>query len=579
MMRIWFLAMMFDLFAGAAPVHAQTPQVLATQDLAVRCAVLEGGALSSLPGAATYIVKAKAQPANAERQAYCSVEGYVNPSDRFGMYLPIDHWNGRYLVRGCGGSCGSAAVELACGRHVRDGYACLITDMGHYSTLVDNNWVDNNLMGQVDFGYRATHVTTVAGKALVRAFYGKGPLKSYFFACSTGGRQGLVEAQRFPEDFDGIVAIAPASLHPFGGVKPAEVSDIDVFNTRPDGRPILPNRKALLAHAAVVRQCDMNDGIRDGLIGDPRRCGFKPSQLLCKTADTRSCLTAAQVGVVDKLYGLRGAEKGSELNWIGNYLRDATLPGEVSKPVFDLAVGRGDPVVIETMIAPNNPDLRAFRDNNSRLILVHGWADHSVMPPPTIDYYETMATTMGGPVATRKFARLYMIPGMDHCSGGEGASAIDYMAAITAWVEEGAAPEYLHGMHPLPGAPLDYFGIDLPRLDHKWFGFERNHYAWTGPGAPAVSKPIGVNAPVQPVQPLGAALTQAITEADRLGSASGYSRRSILSGIEKAIWQTFYEASADDTAQRAGVAAIDRTGLSPVALEAVNRMNAELALD
>ena len=147
-----------------------------------------------------------------QRQAYCAVTGYVNPTNNFGMYLPVDDWNGRYLVRGCGGSCGSVVTELACGPHLRDGYACLITDMGHSSTLVDNNWVANNLQGLVDFGYRSTHVTSVAGKAIATAFYARAPVKSYFFACSTGGRQGMIEAERFPEDFDGIVAIAPASM-------------------------------------------------------------------------------------------------------------------------------------------------------------------------------------------------------------------------------------------------------------------------------------------------------------------------------------------------------------------------------
>ena len=309
----------------------------------------------------------------------------MNPVDRFAIYLPVDHWNHRYLVRGCGGSCGTVAVELAYGPHLHDGYACLTTDLGHTSTLIDNNWVANNPMGLIDFGYRGTHVTTQGGKALVAMFYGEEALKSYFFACSTGGRQGMIEAQRIPEDFDGVVAISPASMHPFGFNKPAEGSDIDAFNTDAQGHPILPNRKALMIHAAVVRACDMNDDIRDGMIGDPRLCRFRPVDLLCRTTDTRNCLTLAQVAVVDKLYGWRGAEKGSELNWIGNYLRNAPLRGEVSAPVADLAVGRGDPVVIETMIAPNNPDLRAFRDHGGRLMLVQGWADQSVMPPPTID--------------------------------------------------------------------------------------------------------------------------------------------------------------------------------------------------
>jgi feruloyl esterase len=553
-----------------SPAVAQAPAA----PLAERCQALEGGKLQDLPSAPTYIMKAAAVAATPTRQAYCAVEGYVNPTNVFGMYLPADKWNGRYIVRGCGGSCGTAAVELACGLHVRDGYACLITDMGHRSTLIDNNWVANNLQGMVDFGYRSTHVTTKAGKALIDAFYGKAALKSYFVACSTGGRQGLIEAQRFPQDFDGIVAIAPASLNPFGGWRPAEVSQVDRFNLDPSGKPILPNRKALMIHRAVVRACDMNDGVRDGLIGDPRRCRFEPRSLQCTGTDIRNCLTAAQVGVVEKFYTLRAVEKGSEFNWIGNHLRNAALPGEQSTPLFDLGVGRGDPVVVESMIAPNNPDLRAFRDRGGKLILVHGWSDYSTLPRTTVDYFETMQRTMGGPADTAKFARLFMIPGMDHCSGGEGASAIDYLAPIIAWVERGAAPAKLRGVHPLPGAPLDYFAFDLPNLDAKWIGFERDHYAYPGP-----SRPVGRTAPASANKPLTAALTEAVLATEKSATASGQPRRNVLNSISKAIWETFYRSEADAAAQAAALADVARLDLSPVARESVTRMTAELALD
>ena len=464
MIRAALLALLLWLVPVTSAAQAAAPA-------SERCANLAGDALMHLPGAATYVVKATLRPAADGKPAVCAVEGYVNPVDNFAILLPVDTWNGRYVVRGCGGSCGTVAADFACAGHVRDGYACLHSDMGHRSTLIDNNWVEGNLQGLVDFGYRATHVTTVAGRAILRAFYGGDAKHAYFFACSTGGRQGLIEAQRFPEDFDGIVAIAPASMAPFGSRKAATVADIDAFNTGPDGKPILPNRKTLLIHRAAVARCDRDDRIADGIIGDPLHCGFRPASLLCKTADTRECLTAAQVAVVEELYRWRGAMPGSEFNWIGNYLRNATLPGEVSTPVPDLGVGRGDPATIETMVAPNNPDLRPFRDHGGRLILVHGWADHSVMTPPTVDYYETVTRTMGGPAPTRAFARLFMVPGMDHCSGGDGAYAIDYMKAITGWVEGGAAPDALRGIHPVAGAPLDYFGVDVPLLDPKYVAF------------------------------------------------------------------------------------------------------------
>ena len=567
MIRAALLALLLWLVppaAAAAPATAQE-----------RCQALAGDRFATLRGAPTQIVSASFRVAGNGKVAACIVEGYVAPAVNFAIALPADNWNGRYLVRGCGGSCGTVALELACASHLRDGYACLHTDMGHRSTLIDNNWVKDNLQGLVDFGYRATHVTTVAGRAVLQAFYGTDARKSYFFACSTGGRQGLIEAQRFPEDFDGIVAIAPASMAPFGSRKAASVADVDAFNSGPNGLPILPNRKTLLLHRAAVAACDKGDGIMDGLIGDPEHCGFRPSSLLCRTADTSNCLTAAQVEVADKIYRLHGAMPGSEFNWIGNYLRNATLPGEVSQPVFDLAIGRGDPATIETLNAPNNPDLRPFRDNGGKLILVHGWADHSVMPPPTVDYYQTVERTMGGAAPTRKFARLFMIPGMDHCAGGEGAYAINYMAAIAAWVEDGNAPDALRGIHPVAGAPLDYFGVDLPLLDPKYIAFERDHQAYPGRSI-AVKGAAIVAAPV-PAKALAQALADAATNGEKTGTAAGFPRRSVLNLVLKSMWEILYRSNASLADQQAVIASL--TGLPPVAAEAALRMQAELALN
>lgn len=561
--------------AAAQPFASIVTTPAAAISAADRCEALAGGGFQALKGAPTWVTKAIYIAASGQRQAYCAVTGYVNPANVFGLYLPVDQWNGRYVVRGCGGSCGAAVVELACGVHLRDGYACLITDMGHSSTNVDNNWADNNLQGLVDFGYRATHVTTVAGKAIVAAFYARGPRKSYFFGCSTGGRQGMIEAERFPEDFDGIVAIAPASLAPFGSKQAATVSQVDAFNTNADGSPILPNRKAVLVHAAVVAACDRNDGVRDGLIGDPRTCRWQPEDIACTGADSRACLTPAQVAMLHQMYDWRGAMKGSELNWIGNYIRNAPLPGETWKPIFDLGVGRGDPATIETMVNPNNPDLRPFKADGGKLILVQGWSDQSVMAPPTVDYYETMTKTMAGPAATRSFARLFAIPGMDHCAGGEGATAVDYLGAITAWVESGSAPDALRGVHPVAGAPLDFFGVGLPHLDRKYIAFERDHQAY-----PRGSVVVGHDAPVvADVRPLDLRLADALTLAERSATAAGYPRQSTLNAVEKAAWELFFRSGAAPAAQVAALDAAAPRMSSSVGREAVRRLSAEQALD
>jgi hypothetical protein len=542
-----------------------------------RCEALAGGRFQKLEGAPTYIVSAKLRPANGTQPEACLVEGYVNPTVNFAILLPSTTWNGRFMVRGCGGSCGSVVVDLACARHVRDGFACLHTDMGHRSTLIDNNWVPNNLQGLVDFGYRATHVTTLAGRAIIKAFYAADPAKSYFFACSTGGRQALIEAQRFPDDFDGIIAMAPASMAPFGNRKPANISDVNGFNTAPDGRPILPNRKTLLLHAAVLKACDKRDGLLDGLISAPLTCPFRPSELLCKTTDTRDCLSAAQVAVAEKMYAFRGEVPGSELRWIGTLIANAPLPGEPWSQIPDLGADRGDPATIETLNAPNNPDLRPFRDRGGKLILVQGWSDAIVAPAPTLDYYQTVQRTMGGAGETSKFARLFMVPGMEHCSGGDGAWAIDHVAALTAWVERGEAPESLRGVHPDPAAKLDYFATGLPDMDPKFVVLARDHHAWPGPSVAVKGMP--AMASRGPLKPLAEALSDAASAAVRSGTASGYARRSVLNLTLTEMWQVLAARDTPVDEQRAALASLATSAQDPLVGEAARRLQAELLLD
>lgn len=571
LIRALLLALVLLIAPGHAWAQAAPPSAKE------RCEALAGGRFQKLEGAPTYIVSAKLRPAAASQPEACLVEGYVNPTVNFAILLPSKIWNGRYMVRGCGGSCGAVVIDLACARHIRDGYACLQTDMGHRSTLTDNNWVEGNLQGLVDFGYRATHVTTVAGRAVVKAFYAADPAKSYFFACSTGGRQGLIEAQRFPDDFDGIVAMAPASMAPFGIRKPATVSDVTAFNTSSDGSPILPNRKTLLLHAAVLKACDKRDGLIDGLISAPLACPFKPTELLCKGSDARDCLTAAQVAVAEKMYAWRGNALGSELRWIGTLIPNAPIDGESWTPAPDLGVGRGDPTTIETLNAPNNPDLRPFRDRGGKLILVQGWSDAIVAPAPTLDYYQTVERTMGGADATRKFARLFMVPGMEHCSGGDGAWAINHVAALTAWVERGEAPEALRGVHPAPEAKLDYFATNLPDMDPKYVVFARDHRAW--PGMSVAVKGMPALPARGPARPLAEALEVAAADAVRSGTASGYARRSTLNLTLTEMWQVLAARDSPVDQQRAALASLAASASDPIVAEAARRLQAELLLN
>ena len=580
MKTVRILAAILALWLAQGTALAQAAE-RTTEEAAAACRGLQGDRFESLPSAPTYVLRATWRPATAEQGAACAVEGYVNPTINFGLLLPARGWNGKYLVRGCGGSCGEVALDALCRWHVADGYACLHTDMGHRSTLVDNNWVAGNLQGLVDFGYRATHVTTVAGKAIAEAFYQARTQRSYFMACSTGGRQAMIEAQRFPQDFDGIVAIAPVGLKPFGEPLPESAVNPDAINTASDGRPILPNRKALLVHQAVLQRCDTNDGLRDGLIGDPRQCRFDPAELQCKGADMRQCLTPGQVGVVRRFYDELGAQRGSEFNWINAWLRQAPLPGEASKPLPWLARGRGDPVVVDSLNNANNPDLRPFKQRGGKLILVHGWDDQSVMPLPTIDYYETVTRTMGGPEATRDFARLFMIPGMDHCGGGDGAHAILYMAALEAWVERGQAPEALRGWHPLPGAPLDFFATKLPRVGPEWFEFSRLHPAWPASARmpPAVAPDNGLPRPTQRPQDLGRELLTRIKDAEAFAIASYFPAASIAGHVGRTLWRTFFALGIGADEALAALRSLPSTELSPQMREVVARMQVELHAD
>ena len=585
----WALALVgaVALAQPAAPAAAPAAAPRSAEAAAEACRSLQGGRFEGLASAPTYIVSATWRPATAEQGAVCAIDGYVNPTVNFGLLLPAEHWNGKFLVRGCGGSCGAVVVERACRFHVMDGYACLHTDMGHRSTLSDNNWTANNLQGLVDFGYRATHVTTVAGKAIAQAFYNAEPKRSYFFACSTGGRQGMVEAQRFPEDFDGIVAIAPVGLTPFAPPKPESAVNPDLVNLGADGRPILPARKALLVHQAVVARCDMNDGLRDGLIGDPRKCGFDPAELQCKTADARRCLSPAQVAVVRRYYDELGAQRGSEFNWIGAWLRPAALPGEASQPLTWLARGRGDPVVIDTLNSANNPDLRGFKQRGGKLILVHGWDDQSVMPLPTVDYYQTMTRTMGGADATTDFARLFMVPGMDHCAGGKGAYAINYMKALEDWVERGQAPQALVGVQPREGSPLDYFGTNLSRVDPTWFAFSRSHPMW--PASEAMTPPVAPHNGVLPVtaggagaaarDALPATVARLLKDSEAFARAALFPAATVKGHMMRTLWRHIFAAQLDAQDVAAALRALPPAGLSPTAREVVARMTVELTLD
>lgn len=436
----------------------------APPDAASRCRALKGitldnnGTVAKIWGPFTNFVAA-----SKDGPAYCQAVGYVMPNVGFEIRLPAETWNGKLLAIGCGGDCGYISAA-ACRGPIERGYACIATDTGHRGQ--GGVWAYNDVDALIDFGYRAIHVVAVAGKDVVGKYYGQAPKHSYFFGCSTGGRQALIEAQRFPWDFDGIIAGAPW------------INDSDsTMNTlwaMRALRGVVSEAELKLVHNAAVAACDGDDGVKDGIIGNPARCSFDPRTVVALTPAQAEAIRKVYAGPVDskgrKLYP-GGPMPGSELNWadyldgeseqwVTSYFRYMVLPpaGPEWSPRdydFDKDPARFASGTQESLLNASNPDLRKFRAAGGKLLIYQGWNDESVVPPMTIDYYDTVVKVMGGEAAAREFVRLFLVPGMNHCGGGDGAFAIDYLTALEAWVERNTPPDTLHAVHPKTITDMD----------------------------------------------------------------------------------------------------------------------------
>lgn len=439
---------------------------------------------SRIQDAPTQVQEVKVVEASAEGPAYCRVEGYISPTIGFELRLPLSNWNGKFFEVGCGGFCGTTHWTFWC--PLRRGYACIATDLGHEGSK-GGKWAYNNLQEQIDFGYRGAHVAALAGKAITERYYGKAPSKSYFHGCSSGGQQALSEAQRYPWDFDGILAGAPSPT--FAGpmmnyiwAKRALVGQ--------DGKVLLTPADVRLLHDAAVARCATGNAAKHGFIDDPLNCKFDPAELLCRPGRQTECLSDAQVQAVKKVYagpttsqGVKiytgGPMPGSELNWLdgGEPYADDVWAEEYFRYIgFVPAPGPGwnfadfdfdrDYKRMETTDAifgsANDPDLRKFKAAGGKMILYQGWQDQSDIPTDAIDYYETTERTMGGRAATQEFFRMFMVPGMDHCTGGAGAFAIDYLSYLEAWVERGQAPDVMIGAHVEGATRAEDFRMRFP---------------------------------------------------------------------------------------------------------------------
>jgi len=413
--------------------------------------------------------------------AFCRIEATAHPVPdseiSFEVWIPPTAiWNGRFQGVGNGGYSGALAYG-AMATALRKGFATASHDTGHAGD--DMRFGQGHPEKVIDYAYRAVHVMTENAKLLVRVQTGRFPARSYFVGCSAGGHQALSEAQRYPEDYDGIIAGAPANnriRQTFGFM--------DSWSTlHADGVPVLPVSKLALITKAAVAACDAADGLKDGIIDDPRRCKFDPGVLLCKGEDAPGCLTAPQVEAVRKIYegskdpktGKRifaGLTRGSEdlgggQNW-GIYHIAPKEPPRVAlfryflfhdphwdvrtlEPDRDLEYANqklGFMNAIETNLTP-------FEKRGGKLLLYTGWGDSVVAPEDTVAYYEGVTKAMGGPERTRKFARLFMVPAMGHCGGGPGPNQFYAMGALEPWVELGKAPEKIIAVHSTPATAGD----------------------------------------------------------------------------------------------------------------------------
>jgi feruloyl esterase len=393
---------------------------------------------------------------------HCRVAAVLTPSpdSRIAMevWLPSSEWNGKFQFVGGGGWAGSISYA-AMANALAEGYATASTDTGH----VGGNalFAIDHPEKLVDFAYRAVHESTVQAKVVLAKYYGQAPRLSYWNGCSTGGRQGLMAAQRYPEDFDAIVAGAPANyqthLHAW------DLSVAVPVLRNPESA--VPPAKLALLNRAVIERCDERDGVKDGLLNEPMACSFDPAVLQCKAGDAENCLTAAQVESVRRAYApartksgavvFPGKVPGSETTWTAFLSNTQQAPG-ISIGSFQVAYNDAswDPrtfdlerdlaVVDEkvgTIVNAVNPDLRAFKARGGKLLLYHGWNDTAISPGNSIDYYSSVLKRMGG--RQEDFIRLFMAPGMAHCQGGQGPSQVNWMAALERWREAGEAPDRL----------------------------------------------------------------------------------------------------------------------------------------
>jgi feruloyl esterase len=390
---------------------------------------------------------------------FCRVAATLTPtadSDiQIEVWLPASGWNGKFQAVGNGGWNGNINTN-ALANGLRRGYATASTDTGHQGA--GGPWM-RQPEKLVDFGHRAMHEMAGAARRIISAFYGSAPTRSYFVGCSGGGRQGLKATQVHPADFDGIIAGAPA-LNATGR---AAFSVSVAQNLRKEEGSYIPEEKYPAIHDAVLRACDLHDGVKDGVIENPPACRFDPTVLACTAGDSPSCLTPPQIEAARAMYQpLRNARTGRELFpglAFGSELGWATFGGRApfetgiqmfqhmvfNDPNWDYLTLNFDEHMSlvdeleKNQVNARDSNLGAFAKRGGKLLMYHGWSDPQISARSTVQYYEGVLRAMGP--RAKDTARLFMVPGMNHCGGGPGVTSFDMLTALERWVERGIAPE------------------------------------------------------------------------------------------------------------------------------------------
>ncbi len=416
---------------------------------------------------------------------FCRVQGISQPTTDsniyFEVWLPQTTWNGKFLSSGEGGYAGALnytrlGLDGGLDELLRRGYATASTDTGHVSS--NTFWAIGHPEKAVDYLYRSKHLVTLAAKGLIAAYYGQAPTHSYFNSCSNGGRQGLMEIQRYPDDYDGVVVGAPWNFqsHSNAGF---------VWNAQAltaPGAAISPAKLPAIT-AAVLAACDANDGLVDGVIANPQACNFNPASLLCQGPETNSCLTQPQLTALQQIYQgpqnprtgeaiFPGFMIGAEAGWTGlvnsingtgleqGYFPNLTFENpnwDYHTFNFDSDMAFAD-AKVGVLGNSTQLDLSAAKNRGIKVIQYHGWNDQTLQPAYSPQYYNQVTAAMGGSAATQSFYRLFMVPGMTHCYFGPGATSFggvgqqlppvrdathDVQTALEAWVERGIAPDRL----------------------------------------------------------------------------------------------------------------------------------------